>query len=390
MRGRIFRGFVVLAMAAMLIWGDASPALAAETSWSVTNPNADGSFATTAGTLTLVNTDTGVTTSCSSAPLYGTLPTAAGVHELGYISHSEATDCTSSGGSPAVVFIAGEVPLAGRSYDALTGRATVDGVMLIDSVVSQPGCDYYVSGTLRMTYTNSSSELVIDDTSFTVTYATGSGCGGVAAEGDTVGVTGRYTLTPAITLVAAPPRFTVTGGNADGGFTTTQSGTTVHTLGDLNTGNHSRCSDATVAGRIPNGSDVPAAGIGSVTSASLGRCTQFPDNDGVFTVTPVNLPWRLDAVSYVATDGGYVSGSIANFELSVSGPGCSFSVTNTPYATDWRYGEFNGTPDVLLINLQRAEITNVQGCGGGFNNGDRASYSNAYAVSPATLQITGR
>jgi hypothetical protein len=260
--------------------------------------------------------------------------------------------------------------------------------------VDQPDCQYYASGadsySFPMTYTNSSSELRIDEAPFTVTYANGSGCEGVAQVGDTVELSATYTLSPAITMVEAAPRFTVTGSTSDGRYTTTQSDATVHTLGDLVTGNHSRCSDTTVAGRILNGIDLPGGGIGSVTSAPAFRCSLFPYNDGIFTVTPVNLPWGLDAVSYLAGDGGVASGSIANFGLSVSGPGCSFSVTATPHRTDWRYGELNGRPDVLLIHLQAAEISGVQGCGGGFRNGDRASYSNAYAMNPATLQITAR
>lgn len=392
MRGRTVGCLVVLAVMTVVSWSSAPPAFA-QTAWSVSNPDDDGSFTTSAGTLALTNTGTGATTACSSSSLSGTIPTAAGVHEIGSLDFGEATGCSGAGGSSTVVNLIGPVVLEGEAYDPSSGRTTLQAMQFVDPLyVAVPGCDYSAaapSGSFGVTYTNSTSELVIDEAAFTVTSAVGSACGGFAEVGDTLELSATHTVTPAITMTAAAPRFTVTGSTGAGGtYTTTQTATTTHILGDLTTSNTSPCSAATVTGRIPNGRDLPGAGIGSVTSASLGRCALFPHTDGVFTITPVNLPWRLDAVSYVSTDG-VVSGSIANFELSVSGPGCSFSVTATPTPTDWRYGEFNDTPNVLLIAPEDAEISNVSGCGGTFNNGDEAWYSNGYDVSPTTLQITG-
>jgi hypothetical protein len=390
MRGRTFGCLVVLALMAGVIWTSAPPALA-QMAWSIGNPNDDGSFTTSAGTLTLTNIDTGATTSCSASSLYGRIPTAAGVQEIGTLDFGEATGCAGPGGSSPSVDLFGPMLLYGESYDAARGRATIETVPLGDPLyVTEPGCDYVASGSFTMSYTNSTSQLVIDGATFTVTEATGPACNGVAQIGDTLELSAAHTVTPAITMVATAPRFTVTGSTGAGGaYTTTQSATTTHVLGDITTANHSPCSAATVTGRIPNGSGLPGAGIGAVTSASLGRCSLFPYTDGVFTITPVNLPWRLDALTYVSTDGGAVAGSIANFELSVTGPGCSFSVTATPTPTDWQYGEFNDTPDVLLISPDGAEISNVSGCGGSFNDGDQAWYSNGYDVSPTTLQIIG-
>lgn len=392
MRGRIFGGLVVVAVMAIVVGSGAPPALA-QTTWSVTNPNADGSLTSDAGTLTVTNADNGITISCSSSTLYGEVPTAAGVEEVGRLDFVDSSGCTGPGVASPGAGLVGPLYLVGESYDPSAGRATLEAVEIYDPLyVSEAGCDYYANagGSFGMTYTNATGRLVIDGATFTVTEAVGSACSGVAEVGDTLELSATYTVSPAVTMVAAAPRFTVSGSSPDGGFTTTQSDATVHTLGDLDTGNHSLCSTTAVAGRIPNGTDLSGAGIGSVTSAPAFRCSMFPYTDGTFTVTPVNLPWRLDAASYVATDGGVVSGSIPNFGLSASGPGCSFSVTATPTGRDWRYGQFNGRPDVLVITLQGAEITNVQGCGGYFNDGDQASYSTAYAVSPATLTMTAR
>lgn len=390
MRGRIFGGFVVLAVMAVVVCSGAPPALA-QTTWSVTNPNGDGSFSATAGGLTVTNVDAGATTSCSSATMDGTFPTAAGVHDVGTLTFGEATACTGPAGSSPTVSVLWQIPLVGRSYDPTAGRATLEAMPYVSPLyVDDPGCSYVADGPFAMTYTNGSAELSIDGAPFTVVDASGPACDGVAAVGDTVELSVGYTVTPAVTLRTATPSFTVTGSSPDGRFTTTQSDATTHTLGDMTTANHSPCSAATVAGTFPNGSGRPGVGIGSVTSANLGQCALFPYSDGVFTITPANLPWRLDAASYVSSDGGVVSGSIANFRLSVSGPGCSFSVTSTPASTDWRYGPFNGRPHVLIISPDDARITDVQGCAGSFNNGDQALYSNAYSVNPTTLQITAR
>jgi hypothetical protein len=393
MRGRIFECLVVVAVMAAVVWSGASPALA-QTGWSVTNPNADGWFTGTGTTLTLANLDTGSTITCNSPVLNGSMGTAAGVEEIGTVTFADATDCSGPGGTvPGVASFF--LDLFGVSYDPSAGRTTFEVLTFYPMNVYWPDCDSFATGvgaydSFPMTYTNATSQLTADRARFTVTDAEGSGCAGEVEVGDTLELSVSYTLTPAITMVAQAPQFTVTGSTSDGRYTTTQSDATTPLIGNPTTSAWSVCSPSTVAGRLPNGTDLTGVGVGSITSADLGRCGLFAAIDGVFTVTPANLPWRLDAVSYRATGGSAVRGAIANFALSVTGPGCSFSITSTPTATDWLYGEWNSRPDVLLIHPRDAEISNVQGCGGVFNNGDEGYYSNAFAVSPGTLQVTAR
>jgi hypothetical protein len=186
---------------------------------------------------------------------------------------------------------------------------------------------------------------------------------------------------------SASPAFaatwTVTGNsNADGSYSAS-AGTT--TLRDTTTGTVLTCSSATAKGVLQNGTYASGTGIGTVTSSTFVSCRG--PLSLTFTVTQHGT-WSINAVQPDAT-AGVTDGTITNVNATLSGPGCSATVTGgVP-------GTYNNTGAVLSVNPTAPNptgaaltISGVSGCFGLIGNGHHATFQTSYNVTPNTIHIS--
>jgi hypothetical protein len=184
--------------------------------------------------------------------------------------------------------------------------------------------------------------------------------------------------TSAASALAAAPTWTV----KPGGAITAKSGAT--TLTDTKTHQKLSCTSSTAKATLKKGSKLSGAGLGSITSLSFSGCT---GPFGIhFTVTSGHLPWKLNAVSY-SRSTGTTTGTITGIHATLSGTACSAIVDGTGATKN------NGTVRVTYVNRthkltvlaagDNLHTYGVRGCLGLINSGDGASFTTAYAVSPA-------
>ncbi len=170
---------------------------------------------------------------------------------------------------------------------------------------------------------------------------------------------------------AAP--WTISGNtNADGHYNGT-AGTT--TLKDTTTGTVLTCTSATATGQLANGTYTTNA-VGTVSATTFTSCTG--PLGLTFNVTQVGT-WTVNALS--SAGGGVTNGSITGVGATISGPGCSASVTGSVTGT-----YTNGTAK-LAVNSGGLTISGVSGCLGLIKNGDASTFTATYSIAPSTIAI---
>jgi hypothetical protein len=131
------------------------------------------------------------------------------------------------------------------------------------------------------------------------------------------------------------------------------------------------------------GSGHSGTGIGSNTTANIRNC----DGPGPlpFTLTPGDLPWHLNFTSYDAT-ARTVTGSISHLHVSISAPGCSVAVDGTSGTASDGIVTFTYTDSTAKLKARTTggslHFYIVSGCAGLFRNGDPATLSATFTVSP--------
>ena len=153
------------------------------------------------------------------------------------------------------------------------------------------------------------------------------------------------------------------------------------TLTDTTTGVPLRCSPARMSGTLKTGSGLPGTGVGAITTAAF----QCAGPVGWPNLTTRGLPWRLTLVSYDAGTG-VSRGTLGHLKFVLTGPACTAVVNGT-----------NGTAADGVVAVRYANATgklkilpgggnlhwwHVSGCAGLVGNGDPATLSAAFAVSP--------
>jgi len=153
-------------------------------------------------------------------------------------------------------------------------------------------------------------------------------------------------------------------------------------LKDTTTGSVLTCNSARMSGTLKGGIRLPGTGIGSIATAAF-HCPSpiVPP----FRLTARGLPWHLNMVSYnSSTNVG--RGTISHLELMLTGPGCSAVVNGTSGTTaDGVVAvSYANTPGRLTIHTAGGNLHwyHVSGCAGLLGDGDPATLSAAYAVSP--------
>jgi hypothetical protein len=167
-----------------------------------------------------------------------------------------------------------------------------------------------------------------------------------------------------------------------GGAITSTAGTTV--LKDTSTGNTLKCTSSKASATLKKGSGLSGTGIGSITKLSFSSCTG-PLGIAA-TVTPNNLPYKLNATSFNKTSGT-TTGSITGIDTKVVGGPCSVIVDGTGA------GKHNGKVKVTYTNSSHKlkvvasggnlHLFNATGCSPFFASGDAATFTGTYTVSPA-------
>lgn len=183
------------------------------------------------------------------------------------------------------------------------------------------------------------------------------------------------TATAGVTSAFAATTWTV----RPGGTISATSG--LFTLKDVPTGSTITCVSSTLSGTLKSGSGHPGSGIGSIATVRIRNC----GNLGMFTLTPGNLPWRLNFTSYNATTRT-ATGSISHVHVNISTPACSAAVggiIGTPGngTVKFTYTDSTGKLKVLTTG-GNLHFRNVNGCAGLVRNGDPATLSATFAVSP--------
>ncbi|GAA2726100.1 hypothetical protein [Actinocorallia aurantiaca] len=202
-----------LTLASVLaLGGQASPALAAATTWTVANPNADGSFNAVSGSLTVKNSAGETLFTCQSIDAGGTMQsrsiTSTATPVLGQFTWARANSCVDGGGGSWVGSLAGSYVFHyfnAAGYNAATGTTTFNQL--------QPSLfNFYTAGSSRcfftikakgMTYTNATSTLKTTKAEVLLgNDESGPSCQGLLTQGETITFATEYKFTPAIKITA--------------------------------------------------------------------------------------------------------------------------------------------------------------------------------------------
>jgi len=167
-----------------------------------------------------------------------------------------------------------------------------------------------------------------------------------------------------------------------GGAITAMAGKT--TLTDTPTGAMSSCQSSRMSGTLKQGSGLPGAGIGSLATAVYSLCQAGPFQG---KVTARGLPWQLNLTFYNRSTG-VARGTISHFQINFA-PSfiqCTAAVKATRSTTPdgvapVSYASKTGTLKILTTGGD-LHFYHVRKCAGIINNGDAATLSASYAISP--------
>lgn len=123
--------------------------------------------------------------------------------------------------------------------------------------------------------------------------------------------------------------------------------------------------------------------IGAVSDVTLTGCT---GPAGGITVTPGNEPYPVNTDS-AATSSGQADVIVSKVDVAVSATGCAFTVSGsaTGYLTITKHTlAMTAKPVVKPTTAGRLTVSNVTGCFGIVENGDQATYSATYTLTPVT------
>lgn len=163
-----------------------------------------------------------------------------------------------------------------------------------------------------------------------------------------------------------------------GGAAVARSG--VMKLTDTKTGQTGICTSSQVDGIVKTGSGLSGNDIGSVTSTAFHFCTG--PGKTPFAVTGSGLPWQLTFTNYIPRTG-VVLGTVSHIRVIVTGRFCSAVVNGVVRA---EYTNHSGALQFLAAST--LHFWDVKGCAPLLNNGDPATLTASYAVTPRQ-EITG-
>jgi hypothetical protein len=156
------------------------------------------------------------------------------------------------------------------------------------------------------------------------------------------------------------------------------------TLADTPTGATISCQSSRMSGTIKAGSGLPGAGIGSLATAVYSQCSAGPF---AATVTVWGLPWRLNLTSYNRSTG-VARGTISHLQISVASSSipCTAAIKGTSgTAPDGVMPvSYTSKTGILKVLPTGGDLHwyHVHNCAGIIRNGDAATLSASYTISP--------
>ena len=151
-------------------------------------------------------------------------------------------------------------------------------------------------------------------------------------------------------------------------------------LTDTSTGNTLPCSSR-MSGTLRSGSGLSGPGIGSIAEASFPACG---GPEGLLRLSVHGLPWQLDLTSYNRRTET-ARGMLSHLRLFLSGPTCTAAIDGTSGTASGvvavTYSDKTGELKILPSggNLHWQD---VHGCLGLVGDGDPATLTGTYAVTP--------
>jgi hypothetical protein len=188
-------------------------------------------------------------------------------------------------------------------------------------------------------------------------------------------------LVPALGVTTARAATATTWTIQPGGAIHTTSGK--FTFTDTTDHQLQNCVSSTASGTFKSGSGLSGADVGSLSAVSFTHCTGPAGPQ--FALKAGALPWHLNFFSYNVAKG-VARGTISHLHIVISG--CASAVIDGTGASaddgrvTVRYTDSTGRLTVLTTssNLHFYDVTNS--CLGSINDGDTASLSVTYTVSP--------
>jgi len=207
-------------------------------------------------------------------------------------------------------------------------------------------------------------------------------CARILAAGCAAVLAGSLGATPAL----AATTWTI----QPGGSITAMSGKAA--VEDTTTGSTITCLSSTTSGTLRSGSGRPGAEAGSLSAISFTTCAYPASNTLliIFFLQPGGLPWQVNFSSYNAAKG-VARGTVSNIAITMSdsmSSGLCSAMIDGPSATAddgrvmFRYTDSTGRLSVLTAggNLRFHDVSS--GCFGIFHDGDPATLSATFTVSP--------
>jgi hypothetical protein len=195
-------------------------------------------------------------------------------------------------------------------------------------------------------------------------------------------------LAPAAVLAAGPSAASAATARtwtvSPGGAVTATAGKT--TLKDTPTGAMIPCASSRMSGTLNAGGGLPGAGIGSFTTAAYSRCAAGGLQEAKLTAR--GLPWQLNLSSY-DQQTGVARGTISHLKINVGSilNQCT-AVINATSGTapagvvPVSYASKTGTLKILQSGGVLHWYHVSHDCAGIVRNGDAATLSASYTVSP--------
>jgi hypothetical protein len=167
-----------------------------------------------------------------------------------------------------------------------------------------------------------------------------------------------------------------------GGAVTAMTGKT--TLKDTRTGAIITCASSGMSGTLKAGSGLPGSGIGSLATSVYSQCSAGPF---AATVTAGGLPWRLNLTSYDRSTG-VARGTISHLQIAAapSFSSCTAVIKGTNGTAPDGVASVSYTSKTGILKVLPTggglHWYHVRRCAGIINNGDAATITASYTVSP--------
>jgi len=154
-------------------------------------------------------------------------------------------------------------------------------------------------------------------------------------------------------------------------------------LTDTPTGATMPCESSRISSTLKAGNGLPGSGIGSLATAVFSRCSAGPFPG---TVTARGLPWRLNLTSYDRSTG-VARGTISHLQINAA-PSfiqCTAVIKGTSGTAPDGVVAVSYTSKTGILKILKGgnlHWYHVQRCAGIIRNGDAATLSASYTVSP--------